>query len=134
MQEVHADFADFVFAVFQHKLLRVRELADGRRFDAFRRTQSFELPPVRFRDGQHHAFLSFGDPDFGVRQSRILQRSLIKPDFGADVFTHFTDGTAEAAGAAVGDGGVQIQIASRQDHIGHHLFGDRIADLHGSRR
>ena len=35
VEEVHADFADFVFAVFQNKLLRVGELADDRGFDAF---------------------------------------------------------------------------------------------------
>ena len=59
VEEVHADFADFVFAVFQNKLLCVGELADDGGFDAFRGTQSFELGPVFLGHRQHHSLLSF---------------------------------------------------------------------------
>ena len=70
-----------------------------------------------------------------VSQPLVFQRCLFQPDFGADVFSHFTDRAGKPARTAVGDG-VDTSPRSRAwiNTSKHHLFGDRVADLHGAAR
>ena len=60
----------------------------------------------------------------------VLQRRAVQPDLGADLLAHLAHGAGEAAGAAVGHGVVQAAVAGGQQHVQHHLLGDRVADLH----
>ena len=134
VQKVHVEAAHFVFVELEHQLLRVGELADHSRCDSFRSAQVLEFVPVRRRDRQHHPFLRFGNPDFGVRQPRVFQRRLVEPDLGSRLASHFTHGTRKAAGAAIGDRRVQLPVAGRENHVQQHFFGDGVADLHCSTR
>ena len=78
----------------------------------------------------HHPLLGLGDPDLGIGKPFVLQRHPIEPDLGPDLLAHLAHGTGEAAGAAVGHRRVQPSIAGGQEHVEHHLFRDRVADLH----
>ena len=98
------------------------------------RHSAAELVPLLGRHGQHHPLLGFGDPDLGVREPLVLQRRPIEPHLGADLLAHLADGAREPAGAAVGDGVIQPAVAGLQQHVEHHLLGDRVADLHGPAR
>ena len=51
----------------------------------------------------------------------------------ADFLAHLPDRAGKAAGAAVGDGGEEAAVAGREDHVGHLLLSDGVADLHGMR-
>ena len=118
--------------VFQHESAGGNELAEDRRLDALGRAQRVEFVPGLGRHGQHHAFLGFGDPDFGIRQTVVFQRGFFEPHFGADFFAHLAHSARQATRAAIGHGVEQPAIAGGEEHIEHHLFGDRVADLHGA--
>ena len=62
----------------------------------------------------------------------VLERRSVEPDFGADLFPISPTARGKPAGAAIGDRVKQSAVAGLEDHVEHHLFGDRVADLHGA--
>ena len=85
-------------------------------------------------DGQHHAFLGFGDPDFGIGEALVLERGSIEPHFCANFLTHLADGTAKSTCPTIGDCRIEFSIAGSQQHVEYFLFLNGIADLDGSAR
>ena len=134
MQERHRHVTDDFTVIRQLQSPVVTELAEGGGFNSLGRTERVEFVPLFRDDRQHHPFLRLADPDLGVRQAGVLERTFFEPDDRAGVLAHFTDGAAESARAAIGDGVIQILVARLQDHIHHHLLGDGVADLHGTAR
>ncbi len=134
VEKLHRQLADLVLAILELQPPGGQELADHRGLDPFAFGQLGKRLPLLGSDGQHHSLLGLGDPDFGVGQPLVLQRHAVEPDFGADRLPHFADGARKAAGAAVGNSVIQPPVAGREDHVEQHLFGDRIADLHGAAR
>ena len=78
-------------------------------------------------DGEHHAFLGFGEPDLPGAETRVLERRGAEFDPCADAFGHLADGGGEPAGAAIGDRGEQALCFG--EHFHHQLLGDRVPDL-----
>ncbi len=76
--------------------------------------------------------MRFGNPNLGVGEPVVLERRPIEPHHGADLFSHLAHGAGEAPCSAIRDRVVQMSIAGGQHHVEHHLFGDRVADLHGA--
>ena len=93
-----------------------------------------ERRPFLGRDGQDHPLLGLGDPDLGIREPLVLERRSLEIDLGAELGPHLADRRAEAAGAAVGDRVKEPSVAGLDDHVEHHLLGDRVADLDGAAR
>ncbi len=130
VQKRHRQVGHLVIVVLQQQTARLLELADDRRLDSLCFTKAAEFLPVARRDGQDHSFLGLGDPDFGVRQTGVLQRRPLQPDFSPHLFAHLSDGAAEAARSAIGDGRVQVAVAGLEDDVDHHFLGDGVSDLH----
>src|SRR5690606_7915772 len=108
--------------------------AKDRCFDAFGRTDGLKFFPTIWRHRQDHALLSLGDPDLRIRESLVLERGAFEPHLGTDLFPHFADGARQPARATVGDGVIEIAITGDHEGIEHHLFGDRVSNLHRTAR
>ena len=122
--------ADGLAVVLQFQSARRHEAADDRGLDILALAERLQSRPFIFGHGQDHPFLGFADPDFGVRQPFVFERGLFEPNFGADLLSHLADRARKAAGPAIGHRVKQPSIAGLEQHIEHHLFGDRVADLH----
>ena len=81
------------------------EAADDGCVDVFLAGEVCEVEDVFLGDGEHHSFLGLGDPDFVVAEAGVFEGNFVEVHLGAGVGGHFTDGTGEAPGAAVGDVG-----------------------------
>ena len=93
----------------------VGEPADDRRLDVLVAEELEDGGALPRRHGEDHAFLRLGDPDLRVAQALVLERHAVEVDLGAELLAHLADGAGEAAGAAVGDGGVQAAVAGLED-------------------
>ena len=102
MQELHCHTTDFDSLIHQSQQSCRRELAEHRDFDIFAVAEFFQSLKVFGWNRHDHAFLSFADPNLGIAQASVFKGRFIEPNFGSNRFAHFADGTAEAAGPAVG--------------------------------
>ena len=130
VQERHRHFTDSLFAVLQCQHFCRRKFPQDGRFNRFVTAQFLKRFPVFFWDRKHHALLSFGDPNFSVRQTFVLQRNSVQPNLGTQLFAHFTDGTGITTRTTIGNGRVKIQVARLEHHVHQHLLSDRVANLH----
>ena len=55
-------------------------------------------------NGQHHALLGFADPNFGGRQTVVLQWRPFQLNFGTKFLSHLSDRTGKAARATISHG------------------------------
>ena len=108
------------------------EGAEDAEFDVPEVGQRLQLGQVGGRDGQHHALLGLGEPDLPGREAGILERRVGQLHLDAQLLAHLAHGGGEAAGAAVGDGGVEAPVARQLDQLDQPLLGDRVADLDGA--
>ena len=132
VQERHGDVADRLAVEVQLQTAGRNKATDRGGFDAFAFAQFSQFVPAFLWNGQDHSLLSFGNPDLGVSQTVVFERSFVEPNFGTELFTHLANGTAEATRTAIRDRVVQAAIASLHQHVEDHFFGDRVADLNGT--
>ena len=93
VKELHRHIAHDVLTVLQLQTARGHEFSDDACFDTFCRTNSFEFGEVRFGHREHHAFLSFRNPNLGVGKSFVLHGCLVEPNFSTEFFAHLADRT-----------------------------------------
>ncbi len=88
-------------------------------------------PILRFH-GQHHAFLGFADPNFGVAETGILEGRAFEPNLSPEFRSHLANGAREAPCTTIRDCVKQIFVTGLHDDIEHHLFRDRVANLYSA--
>src|SRR5216683_7646362 len=82
------------------------------------------------RNGEHHALLRLGEPDFPGGQPLVFERRVCQFNPGACCRSHLADRRGEAARAAVGDGVVKAEVARLDDDVRDFFLGDGGADLY----
>ena len=132
VQEVHRQVAHDLAVVAEGEPAGGDELAEVGRLDVLGLAEGPQRRPGRRRHRQDHPFLRLRDPDLGVGEPLVLERGSLQVDERAEVGPHLADRRAEAPGAAVGDRMEEAAVAGLEDHVEHHLLGDRVADLHGA--
>ena len=134
MQKLRGQAAHLLLAIEEGQLAVTSEVAHRRGLHVKSGAKLFQAGPILLGHGHHHALLGLAEPDLPGVQARVLEGHPLQVHLGAQGGAHFTHGRGEPAGAAVGDGVVELLVAGQQLHLQHLLLHDGVADLHGAAR
>src|SRR5215831_12430095 len=82
------------------------------------------------RNGEHHALLRFGEPDFPGGQPLVFERRVCQFNLCSCPGSHLANGRGEAARATVGDGVVEVEVTRLDDGVRDFFLGNGCADLY----
>ena len=131
VHEAEIDARDGLLAVSDVELAAIIELTEHGGLDLAALGEGQKCLDAVGRHGEGHALLGLGDEDLPGGEALILEGAEGEIELGAARgFGHLADARAEAAGAVVGDAGVEPKVAGLEEHVGHLLLGEGVADLH----
>ncbi len=133
MQELHAEAANLITSIDQHKLaVGSAKCSQVRKLDGLLTADRFERIEVLLGNREDHALLRFGDPDFTIRKTGVFERRPIEMHLGSQLFAHFAHRAGETPGATIVDRMKERAarcIARSKDRVEQFFFFDGVADL-----